>query len=308
MTEETIQVPAQTPAEAAPVVSAKPRGPDGRFASVEAEDAALDRIFAKAKGDPDPTPAPKAQPSPKAEAEEVPEKAQKPSADISRALKALELDGFTKDDLEGMPEQRILSLGQKAQKRQSDIGKKLSERAKTDDPATAAQETPKPASGQVDFKALAKSVGDLLGDDVGDALAKILEQSFSPITTRLSTAEAELQARAMERLEGEADKAREKLRERFPDLKDEENWDRVQTRMGLLAKTQSYETIPDLMRDACILEFPDASPSKPRNDTSRNNGQPTPVVRQKTPPAARTKEEAEDLALDEIFSKHRLTG
>lgn len=280
----------------------------GRFSSAADDEKALDRIFKEKLGREKPV-----EVKPAAE-QEKPAKAPVANLDKVKAMKALELDGFTEEDLDGMSDERILALGQKAQKRQADIGKKLSERPKTEAPVTDGEVAPKAdtkVSAQATYKELSKSVGELLGDDVGEALSGVLEKALSPMVERLNRAEGLLQQRLEAEMETQVASLRTKLAADFPPLKDDAAMKRVVERMGELADPAKYSDLESVMRAACKLELFDdvvkAAKSTPRNDTSRNNGQPTSATRNAKPKAAMTRHEAEDSALDEIFQRHGLS-
>lgn len=300
--EEVILAGSDATKPAAPETPAAKRDASGRFAREEAEEAALTRIFNTNKlGD-----QPKEQPA--AEAGKTEQK----QDTGTKVPKALELDGFTSEDLQGLSPERITALEQKAAKRQSDIGKKLSERPKAETTATTTPDAPKAAAKPAQtYKDLVKSVGELLGDDVGEALSGVLEKTLSPLTERLNRAESLLQQRLETEMETQITSLRGKLAADFPSLKEDEALKRVVDRMGQLADPSRYSNLEDVMVDACRLElFADVQKPKTstsRNDTSRNNGQPMTPTRTSKPSAAKTHAELEDEALDAAFKKNGIS-
>lgn len=300
--EIVLDKPAETP-----VTDAKPekaRDEAGRFKREEAEDAALSASLAK-HGITKAAEKPAEKEQPAAEAGES-----KGKSTGTKVPKALELDGFTSEDLQGMSEERIAALEQKAQKRQSDIGKKLSERSKSETAATAKTETPKAQEAQA-YKDLVKGVGELLGDDVGEALSGVLEKAMSPLVERLNRAEGLLQQRLEAEMGTQVESLRGKLAEDFPPLKDDAVLKRVVERMGAIADPEKHSDMEAVMRDACRYELFDdmvkaAAAKTTRNDTSRNNGQATAPNRSAKPSATKTREQLDDEALDAALKKNGL--
>lgn len=283
----------------------KARAADGKFAKPGQgdEEKALDSAFKKHLGrDPQPEAAPKVE-------GQQPEKAKSTGTPIP---KALELDGFTADDLQGLSPERIAALAEKASKRQADIDKKLSEKSKTADSATAAPEPAKTEAvkaGAQQMKELVKGVSELLGDDVGDALGKVIENAMKPLVERLEKAESFTERQAQSVLESRVIAVRDELAGEFPQLKDEAVLKRVVGQMEDLANPQKYPELRDLMRAAARLELFDEllaakTTTQPKHDTSRQKHQPTAPTRASAPTASKTLSQQEDEALDAVFTKH----
>jgi hypothetical protein len=300
---------ATAPKEPAPK-RARTRGSDGRFSDDrdDVEDAAFDAAMKKHL-----VREPEAKQPEKVEPAATPEKTEETGP--VKVPKALEFDGWTAEDLQGLSQERIDALSKKAEKRQADINKKLSEKSKAEDKqTTASPETAKATSdtaavAQQSYKDMVKGVSDLLGDDVGDALGKVLEGSMKPLLQRLEAAESALQQSQLSDLNRQYQTTRGELEGEFPQLKDDEVNQRVIERMGQLADPEKYDSLEALMRDACRLELYDevvkakASESKPNTDTSRKNGHPTAPTRSKVA-TPKSREQADDEALDAVFKKH----
>ena len=254
-----------------------------------------------------------------------------------KAVKALKLDGWDDDDLAVLSQERVIALGKKATERHSAFGKKLQEAANKkaedldeaeeeeseDETAEAVEkndddEEPGSAepSGQprgkdgrfaIDYKSIAKPVSDAigLGPEVEEALASALEAALAPLQQKLESYDQYQAAIVEQRGEEIGQSIREKLSDRFPGLQDEDKFERVVGRMGLLAKADpNYQSMEQLMLDASKLElFDDIQEATSRKNTQvkRAQGQITTTSR-KTPTPAMSVDDKEDAVLDALMS------
>jgi hypothetical protein len=254
-----------------------------------------------------------------------------------KAIKALKLDGWDDEDVQALSPERVIALGKKATERHSAFGRKLQEAAgkkaedldeaksgeEDDETAEAADEddqSEEPGSAEptgqprnkdgrfsINYKALAKPVSDAigLGSEVEEALASALESALAPIQEKLNEYDKYQTAIVEQRGEEIGQSIREKLSDRFPGLKDEEKFERVVGRMGLLAKSDpNYQSMEQLMLDAAKLElFDDNQEVSARKTTQvkRAQGQPTTTSR-RTPTPAMSLEDKEDAVLDALMS------
>ena len=142
-----------------------------------------------------------------------------------------------------------------------------------------------------------------LGDEVGDELAKVLEQAVAPLQGELLRYRQYHEQIIRERGEELGAKAREKLADQFPGLKDEEKFERVVQKMGTLAKANNYDSMESLMFDAAKLELFDEAKdnaSKTAISSKRSLGQPV-TSNRSMPNKAMSVEDREDKALDALL-------
>jgi hypothetical protein len=151
-------------------------------------------------------------------------------------------------------------------------------------------------------KPLSDAIG--LGDEVGDELAKVLEQAVAPLQNEISRYRQYQEQVIRERGEELGIKAREKLADQFPGLKDEEKFERVVMKMTDLAKSGRYDSMETLMFDAAKLElFDDAKNTATRSAISSKRSQGQPVTSTRSIPAkALGVEDREDKALDALLN------
>jgi len=254
-----------------------------------------------------------------------------------KAVKALKLDGWDDDDLAALSPERVIALGKKATERHSAFGKKLQEAAgkkaevpdgdeseesenETATPVAESDDAEEPGSAEpsgqprskdgrfaIDYKAIAKPVSDAigLGSEVEEALAAALESALAPLQQKLESYDQYQAAIVEQRGEEIGQSIREKLSDRFPGLQDEEKFERVVGRMGLLAKADpNYQSMEQLMLDASKLElFDDNTEINARKTTQvkRAQGQITTTSR-KTPTPSMSVEDKEDAVLDALMS------
>jgi hypothetical protein len=269
----------------------QPRGPQGKWQKSAAAmmreatnpdamlNAALDRAFGDG-GETKNTPAAKAATTGKAtatggaadatEGGTVEEKASAGDrSTLGVALKALRLDGYTDADFEGMSEERIADLGKRAAARQKDVNLKLEAASKSKNEQGTASEATKPTgktgkgaqSAKDDdpddtiveeFVTHAKDLNELYGvEEFGRPLAKAMARILSKPMERIAALEAELE-------EVHIDKARANLRERFPQVEQEEHRSALRERMKVQSEAARisgtpYTSLQELMHDSAMV-------------------------------------------------------
>lgn len=294
MNQENTSSTTEQPSIVAAVAEAgaeKNRDQDGKFASKPTEDQVLDRLLGT---------------EPSGE-KAVSEKQETAVAISDRAAKALRLDGWTDDDFAGIPPERLNALGETAAKRQSKIAKKLeaaskgepSERgeARTSESGGAQAE---PARQPSDLKQVLKPVYDTLGDEYGDALVKAISSSTESLRTELNGLKSQFGNLSEDRASELVDKSRKELEVRYPQLKDEEEFDGLMDEMRTLASIPGRYTPKDigrLMEDAIVLKR--WTPATPKVD-KRSTGQPVASSRP-MPVSALSREDKEDAVLNALF-------
>lgn len=227
-------------------------------------------------------------------------------AEYETALNALRRDGIPTKVLEKMDPAEVTEWGLKRAKNQADVDKayvdlKALKDTKNEPAKTESAPTQSPAS--VDLKALAKTVADKVGLDEADTPA--LEQFGQAILDAARKEVSELRqhsetvGRALVKIE--VDRARERLQERFPGLKDDGRFKSVIEKAATIDASLSIE---ERMADAAAIVFFDeaaGSHSVAKREIARDklNGQFTTESRQ-TPTRAKTVSEREDDALDAI--------
>jgi hypothetical protein len=270
-----------------------PRDPSGKFAKKETEDDVLRRLMVK-HGEPAPEAAaakPEEEHSEGKPAESTADPKAKGTPALNRARKALEYDGWEASDLDDLPEERLVALGEKASKRQADVANKLraaSAKAKQDGEAKAAGVT-EPGSAEPaqppDLKATFKPFLDELALDekASGAFVDALSKAIDPLQSELRATREQLQAMQVERFSGEVQSARTELSERFPQLSDDGDFAEVladaQALAAGLRERGLASTVAEAFERVARMRFgetePKSSPSKsPELDRKRDLGQP----------------------------------
>lgn len=252
----------------------------------------------------------------------APAKAQQTdSDDFRKAYAALIRDGVPRETLDAMMDHpdRLLAWGQSAAKRQADVDRTFAELKKAAETAGKAPEAPKgetpPAGAQpgTDLAALLEPVAAALGDDVRDPLGKafsaVLQEAQSRTLQSLTPQIEQVEAlsTALARLGGLLERswtkaARAELREKFPELEDDANFESVKAEMKALAGTREFGDVTELMDFAARVLWADKLAERHRAQmakqaTAKARGTPTVESRQ-APPKAMSTDDIGDMGFD----------
>jgi len=182
--------------------------------------------------------------------------------DSVAARSALERDGWDSTDIDKLDDERVLALGQKAAKRQSDIDGKIEQHTKTaqqladlrnglgkitDSGTQNAEDQPDDP-----FKAVSQHVEQFYADK---DLGTLLRQPHDVLAQRVARVEADITSVLDEVL-------RDKVMKDYPELKGDEEFARVSKRMQQLGVTGEYQNRAALMRDSAKVEFADERQAK----------------------------------------------
>ena len=252
------------------------------------------------------------------EAKETSKEAEKPSKRaIEKARKALELDGWDDGDFEGMSEERIVALGKKAADRQSKISKELEAKSKQrtsedgeageeDESAARVARRAEPESQADDDLSELKPIEELFGEETSTAIAKYVQKALGLTKKQVEQMQKQMSAAGEERAEQEVDAARSQLKDKFPELADDEVYEEIVDEMTALVKIPGkYKTVSSLMEAACRLKGLEASAGKAAKSSSsvlnaKANGTVT-TKSQNAQAKALSISDRDDLALDAIF-------
>ena len=294
--------------------------PEASEPAEETPEQQQDRILMELDGEPDPDDLVEADGAPEETSvlggeprEEEESGAPSLSEEHEQAIAVLKRDGWTSEDLEALPAERLLSIAEHRRKVQSDIDRKLRERQQpepaeeTDKDSGESHAEPNPDQPSVaNLSEQATAVADYLGlDDSGkDLLVQFQQAAVQPMQKLIDEQRAALQAVQQQLLFTELERARVALEDRYPQARDTESerWGNVLDRMGKMWSDGSDLPAIKAMEDAILLEFRDeltqqARESKSRVATLRDQGQPTARSRPEATPVYSTPEEREDAVL-----------
>ena len=295
---------------------------DAETAEPEAEtsEAEQDRILMELDGEPDPDDlidagdAPQ-EPEPTAgEPQGDEESGASPlSEEQEQAMAVLKRDGWTPEDLEALPADRLLSIAEHRKKVQADVDRKLRERqasdpdTETDKDSGEATAEPTPDQPSVaNLRDQAKAFADYLGlDESGqDLLVEMQQAAVQPMQELIDSQRQALEAVQQQLLFTELERARTALVDQYPQASDtkSERWQKVLDRMGQMWADGSDADARSLMEEAILLEFrgelaTEAKQSKDRVASLRQAGMPTARPRPEANPVYSTPEERQDAVL-----------
>ena len=307
MTEEENKIEqiaeAVQPQEAAPA-------PETSRPTEETPEQQQDRILMELDGEPDPDDLVEAGGAPEETSvlggeprDEEESGAPSLSEQHEQAMAVLKRDGWTPEDLEALPAERLISIAEHRRKVQADVDRKLRERQQPEQ----AEETDKDSGeSQAEPNPDQPRVADYLGlDESGtELLVQFQQAAVQPMQQLIDEQRAALQAVQQQLLFTELERARVALEDRYPQARDTEGerWGNVLDRMGRMWSEGSDLPTIKAMEDAILLEFRDeltqqARESKSRVTSLRDYGQPTARSRPEATPVYSTPEEREDAVL-----------
>jgi|688.fasta_scaffold172158_3 hypothetical protein len=245
---------------------------------------------------------------------------------FERARTALRRDGVPVNVIDSLDRDKLLRWGSGRAKAQSDaddayrqLGELRKERetwaAKATEPTKESADS-EPAEQPLDLDSLGKTLSDELGSqEVAGRVTSVLKSLESRAAAKASALESRLkeQVEINQRLSAsvlriEMDGARQRLGERFPELRDEKDFAKVTEKMMKLAPSGAYDNVSDLMYEASVLTFGAAAVDASKDQSKsrdRRNGLPT-KPQGSTPRASKGKEERAMDFLAELEKKHGL--
>lgn len=220
------------------------------------------------------------------------------SPDLSDAYDVLRRDGWTDEDFEALPEERLIAMAEHRKKMQADIDRKLREEseepqgdAEAEDSEEGQQAEPTSDLPEADTQHL-DSLSDYLGlDDAGkDLLRQFQQSSVEPMRKLVEQQQQALQSVQAALVRQEVDRARSELQSEYPQVQDvrSEEFNRVLDRMDKLAQEEPDKSVRDLMEEAVLLEFrgeikESTQEAKRSLNGYRSKGQPEVRPRPSTP-------------------------
>jgi hypothetical protein len=319
MTDEVQNEAPELPAEQAAPTPNEWMGTDtdeSDAAASEAEDQWLDANLESDEGEEAPAEQAEAEPV------EAPAEPDAPAADnteLADAYTALRRAGLEMEDIEALPEERVIAIAAKQNKIQSDLDRRFREGATPED--GDATESPKDsaatpeaaeatADSPFDLSSMASPLAEALAlDDEGTKLlVDFQQQAMSPLLQTIKSQEDLIQQTQMSLMGMQEDMAVDQLRERFPQLADTNSMTRVRERMGTLVSSGNYNDMMSLLEDAASIEFAkqttdEVKAARDKLGQLRSNGQPVPATG--PAPAAQTtytSEDLEDMVLEALDS------
>lgn len=299
---ESIQTPSNDHADQMESALEAVLGPEDA-PDVEADDQPMDE-------EPDAPEAPDAEPADEMdETDEEPAAPVDARADVTKAIGVLRRDNVPDDVIDSLMTNpaKLLAWAEKAGKRQRDIdermrGSKAEPEAKDTPENPKADPTGQPAHDP-DLAELVRPFAEEMGSEhATETLTRFAEHiqrtTLDKVLPGLQGLSTMVETILVER-------ARDGLRERFPQVADEGNWSKIQERAMLLSKSGGYSDPATLFRDAARIEFgetnvKDFQTNLAKKHSHRSLGTPTPP-RQTRRAAPRTHADAIDAALDAVL-------
>ena len=244
--------------------------------------------------------------------------------DYAKAVSALKRDGVPKDVIDQMADenpQSVIDWGLKRAKVQSDVDsygskvKELEDKIASYDSSEASKESEeqpavdqavsKPTESLETLNRHESEIAEVFGEDAAKSV-------MSPIRDLVAETSSVLkkQQEMIQMLYGEIERrgvleSRNRLGERFPQLKDDESFATVVEQMTKLAKVGEYQSIDDLMSDAYRLKYARVAEVEAKQNEQgnlRDAGQPTVMSQSNSPARSKTIQDREDDVLDALLS------
>lgn len=300
------------------------RGADGKFeakkdtnpATPPSDDEILDKLMGKTNPVAEPEKPQETPEEPKGETPpEKPQVTAPSKRSLEKAAKALELDGWTEEDIDELPPEKLVRLGKQAGERQAKIAKELEARSQNGEAGRREQDGARAAKaepgGQLSTDALKsklKPITDVLGEEAGAALMELFNNQTGTYQQRIDALEARIGQLMEARGEDVGRDTRQQLSERFPELTDDETFDEIVDEMAQLGSIKGrWKDMGQLMEAACRLkgleEKRASTPKSPRVPGSKRDAS-LPTTPSKAPSNDKplTHAEREDRALDAALS------
>ena len=311
-TPEAVDTPVEPTVEQQDAETAEPEA--------ESSEAEQDRILMEIDGEPDPDDLIPAGDAPQETEPEAggpqgdEESGASPlSEEHEQAYAVLKRDGWTPEDLEALPADRLLSIAEHRKKVQADVDRKLRERqAPSNDTETdkdSGEATAEPTPDQPSVANLADratAFAEYLGlDDSGkDMLVELQQAAVQPMQQLMQKQQEMLTAVQEQLLFTELERVRSSLVDQYPQARDtgSERWGNVLDRMGQMWADGADADPRSLMEEAILLEFrgelaSEARESKDRVAVYRERGMPSVKPRPEATPTYSTPEERQDAVL-----------
>ena len=290
--------------------------------SEESAEQAQDRILMELDGEPDPDDLVEVGEGQDGEVlggnqgEENPDPSPTPISDnLEQALQVLRRDGWSNEDLEALPEERLVAIAEHRKKMQADVDRMLRDRQPDADdaPQTAkdseeshAEPTPDQPSG-ANLTERAQAFADYLGldEDGTRLLVEFQRSAVEPMQQIVDEQRAALESVSQQIMFMDIDRARMELAAEYPQVRDVSapEWDRVLHRMVKLYDDESSDKpTKAVMEDAILLEFKDSFASEAKQTKQqvrrfRDDGMPTVPRQQSANQDYSTPEERHDAVL-----------
>ena len=243
-----------------------------------------------------------------------------PLEGYDKAVAALQRDGVPRSVIDQMAEenpQALVEWGLKRSKNQSDVdsyGARLKELegGKSDGDETTPEDSEVEGEVQPESQPLSldgvtqyeSEIADIFGEDAAKSIMTPMRAYMEETTTQLKQQQDVINAMMYQSEERQILETRERLAERFPKLKNEEDFGLVVDSMTKLAQVGEYANFDELMTDAYRMKFAeDIADSVKSTERSkiRDAGQPTTTFQSSTPASSKSSEEREDAALDALL-------
>ncbi len=244
--------------------------------------------------------------------------------DYERAMAALQRDGTPRhildEEFERDPD-RFIEWGLKRAKVQSDGDRFSQEHAELKSKLEQTQQDGEQMEGEVqgentsqdnaqpqmhpDLATQKNQIAEIFGDEAADAVWKPMESLAQSMTAIIRQQEMRLAQLSNMIEQKELSSVRSQLRERFPQLADDSQFEQVKEKMTALVKTGQYETYSDVMLDASRIMFADAIETGNKStkiNQAKSAGQPKRKSTASTASRPRTVDDRDDQVLESLMS------
>ena len=242
------------------------------------------------------------------------------SEGYDKAVAALQRDGVPRSVIDQMAEenpQALVEWGLKRSKNQSDVdsyGARLKELedGKSDGDETTPEVSEVEGEVQPENQPLSQDgvtqyeseIADIFGEDAAKSIMTPMRAYMDETGTQLKQQQDVINAMMYQSEERQILETRERLGERFPKLKNEEDFGLVVDSMTKLAQVGEYANFDELMTDAYRMKFAEdlvQTANAKHRSKIRDAGQPTTTFESSTPSASKSTEQREDAALDALL-------
>ena len=237
-----------------------------------------------------------------------------------KAIAALQRDGVPRSVIDQMAEdnpQNLVDWGLKRAKNQSDVDSysarlKELEEGKSGDAETATSENESEEQVQSNDQPFnleqitqyENEISDIFGEEAAKSIMSPMRAFMQETQTTIQHQQEFINQMIAEQENRQINESRERLGERFPKLKDDNDFGTVVEQMTKLVQVGEYDNFDDLMTDAYRMKFADDMANRAQaqqKNKIRDAGQPTTSFVSSTPASSKSTDEREDAVLDALL-------
>jgi hypothetical protein len=238
-----------------------------------------------------------------------------------KAIAALQRDGVPRSVIDQMAEdnpQNLVDWGLKRAKNQSDVDSysaklKELEDGKSSDAETATSESESKEQVQsndqpFDLEQITQyenEISDIFGEEAAKSIMSPMRAFMQETQTTIQQQQEFINNMIAEQENRQINESRERLGERFPKLRDDNDFGTVVEQMTKLVQVGEYDNFDDLMTDAYRMKFADDMANRAQaqqKNKIRDAGQPTTSFVSSTPASSKSGDEREDAVLDALLN------